>query len=615
MTLYNPAGALWVAGAVVLMGCSGYLAVLKYWPDAQCVTERLGLGLLISLTLFGSLMLLFGLLGWLSPVSMITVLLLTCVPGAVGLRSALRRRGELQPFDTWERVALWVLVPGLMLVLPMTLLPPGSGDWDGLAYHLSVCAEYLREGRIHYIPWDHHSNFPFLVDMGYLWALATGAGAGAAKLFHWTWGAACGLLLISVARRVGCNQAGAWAITAWLGLPVVIWEHTTSYVDLASAASLTGAALALYVAATGGVRSASGWAVLAGICGAAALGAKMTSLVNIVVLAGLCLLVTRLTPSQRLRLAGLFVLVSLTLAAPWYIKTWLYTGDPVYPFGWSIFHGRNWSEENAAMYRMEQLRFGMGRDAQAALMAPFHMVYQDARFFDPMPFVGSSGMLAVMLVPVMFFVRWPRWTVPVWALIGAGVVAWFIQMQQIRYLFGVLPLAALLVGWLSVHPHVWIRWPMRAALVLQVLVVLLRFGPMSVMAVPVAVGITPHQAFLERSLGSLYRASDWIASHTEPWERVALVDEARGYYVNRPLFWLNPGHHTLIDWAEIYDSDGVLAAFSRHRIRWLLWNTGMGPGDGSTEVWRQRLAQAEAEGVLVERFTAGRVRVLEVVGR
>ncbi len=614
MILFNPSGAVWVAGALILLGCSGYLAVSRYWPDASSVPERLGFGLVVSLTLLGSLMLLFGLVGWLSPISMITVLLLSCSPGMVGLKSALRLRDHRLPIDRYERLGLWVLGIGALCVLPLTLLPPGSGDWDGLAYHLSVCAEYLREGRIHYIPWDHHSNFPFLVDMGYLWALATGAGAGAAKLFHWAWGVTCGLLLISAAKRAGCSPAGGWAVCAWLGIPVVVWEHTTAYVDLASAASLLGAALALYVACTAPTRSAGAWAGLAGVCAAAALGAKMTSLVNIAAMAALCLFVVRLSLPQRLKLALVFVGVGVALAAPWYVKTWIYTGDPVYPFGWSVFHGRNWSEENALMYRTEQLRFGMGRSAQAALMAPFHMVYHESRFFDPMPFVGSSGLLAVLLAPVLLFVRWPRWALPVWVLIAAGAAAWFIQMQQIRYLFGVIPLAVLLAGWLSVHTHRWIRWSARAALVVQILVVVLRFGPASAIALPVAVGVTPASVYLEQSLGSLYRASDWLASNTEPWERVALLDEARGYYVNRPLFWLNPGHHTLIDWTQVAGANDVWKALSTHRIRWLLWNTGMAPV-ASTEDWRRRLADAEADGVLVERYAAGRVRVLEVVGR
>jgi hypothetical protein len=100
---------------------------------------------------------------------------------------------------------------------------------------------YLQAGRIYYVPFIHHSNFPFGPQMWYTLMLGLGSAA-AAKLCHWL----CGVLLVAsvyaFARRhvravgedngrtVGLVAAGIVAST-----PIVLWEASVAYVDLATA--------------------------------------------------------------------------------------------------------------------------------------------------------------------------------------------------------------------------------------------------------------------------------------------------------------------------------------------------------------------------------------------
>ncbi|MES2463737.1 MAG: hypothetical protein V4671_24475, partial [Armatimonadota bacterium] len=55
-----------------------------------------------------------------------------------------------------------------LLTAIAALAPPSFLEWDSLAYHLAVPKTYLAQGRIFYIPYDHHSNFPFTLEMLYL---------------------------------------------------------------------------------------------------------------------------------------------------------------------------------------------------------------------------------------------------------------------------------------------------------------------------------------------------------------------------------------------------------------------------------------------------------------
>ncbi|MGC4046006.1 MAG: hypothetical protein QM758_19610 [Armatimonas sp.] len=115
-----------------------------------------------------------------------------------------------------------------LATLAGAVAPPTQ--WDEMAYHLAVPKVYLREGRIFYIPYDHHSNFPFTLQMLYTLFLSVGA-VWAAKLVHWF----CGLLLV-VSVATFCKRffgnGGPIAAGVVLASPLVLWEATTAYIDL-----------------------------------------------------------------------------------------------------------------------------------------------------------------------------------------------------------------------------------------------------------------------------------------------------------------------------------------------------------------------------------------------
>jgi 4-amino-4-deoxy-L-arabinose transferase-like glycosyltransferase len=75
------------------------------------------------------------------------------------------------------------------------------------------------------------------------------------------------------------------------------------------------------------------------------------------------LVTTRRWAKEALPHAALWSGLSLAIAAPWYVKSWLYTGNPVYPFFFGLFGGRYWNAENAVQYAQDQAQFGIGKDA------------------------------------------------------------------------------------------------------------------------------------------------------------------------------------------------------------------------------------------------------------
>ena len=121
---------------------------------------------------------------------------------------ALRNLSALEKALAFYLLAVWALV------FVLNLAPPSGADYDSLVYHLAVPAQYARLGRIEALPFDHHSYFPFTLEMLYGVALQL-RGPVFAKLFHWLMLPLGALTLIAFGQRA---QTRAGRITG--GVPV-----------------------------------------------------------------------------------------------------------------------------------------------------------------------------------------------------------------------------------------------------------------------------------------------------------------------------------------------------------------------------------------------------------
>ncbi len=606
VVLYHP--WIWVIMLLIVaaLAWSGGVWCARMRLPFVDTAERLAFGLALSTGALSYLVLALGLAGWTTAWALWAVLLAILFSALL-----LRRRadGTREPMPAWRE---WLLGGGIgVLALPMAASPPAATDWDGLSYHLAAPAIWLREGRIGYIPFMHHSNFPFVIEMQYLWALGIGAGAGGAKVFHWatlllTLGA-----VLAFARRSG--YSGSWAVASLISAPVVLWEATVAYADLATTAYTLLFLLAGWNAVGESEPSARRrWLVLAGLMGGLALGTKMTALGSVGLVA--LFLLWEAVRHKRVRMGdiALCVGIAVLVGAPWYIKTYLYTGNPVYPYFYEIFGGRNWTAENARIYREAQLAFGLGREPYKLLMAPFNLTFYWSRFFDPLPFVGSVGFVYLAgFLPLLFVRGLPspsRWWIP---FLLVSLALWFVLMQQVRYLMPVFPLMSLLCGWLAVQNTArFTARAMQIAIALQVLWCLMGISPLWSRAL--TVWTEGSSAYLERALPGVWQASDWVNRNTPRDAGVILYDETRGFYLQRRYLWGNPGHHTLIDYASFTDGDMLARALHRMGYQYVMQNLAFAPPGSEQDYWRRLLNDAIAQGALVERFRERSVVVFEI---
>jgi hypothetical protein len=570
-------------------------------------------------------------------------LALPAILGTVGIWQIVRHFGELR----WQRPqGLELLAPILIAIaglfaLVSTLAPSDASDWDSLAYHLAVPKLWLSAGQITYLPFIHHSNFPFTADSLYLGGLAWGgeSGAKAFQLAYYSFGV---LTVFGFARGRYGERAGWLAALAFALVPVVLWEIGSAYIDVAHGLYL-GAGVLLYATDVSSHRGRV--LVLVGLCLGFALGTKYTGLQELfafgvaAVIAGM---VGRTLP-EGMRSATLACSLALLIGAPWYIKNAVVVGNPVYPFFYERLGGRNWDQRRADIYRNEQQTFGVGRTGKsrepiAMGHAVLGLAYQPGRFVNPSQDRGGGTPLgAVGIAVLMGLLLWPitgrsrRSEMFVLLFSSVNLVLWFLLSQQSRYIVPLaLPLSVLAGGLTTVRAFKLLA-PIGIGLQSLYTLYLVQ-SQLVVPKLPVVFGQVSAEQYRKATV-PFAEATSFINTRLDKSDRVALYDEVFGYLLDVPYIWANPGHSTLIDYDGMSSgrefADGIrkngathvyinLSPMVKDREFSQRWLTAMQGGGWAEEErrallenwetkWQVLLADAVQEGHLrpVQQFRSG----------
>jgi hypothetical protein len=277
----------------------------------ELTAAALGLGLL------GQAVFLLGWAGGLRPAALASLVLAAAALAAGEIRRPNFGRPRLNLF---AGAAAGLLGFAALVVVLDALAPPAG--WDVRAYHLAIPELGLRAGAWARVPWLPQSHWPTLMEDLYALPLAAGRD-GAAALVH---AIAAGLLVagVFVAGRRAAGNAGGWIAALLLaGQPTFLAEAGTAHADAAAALFAFAAvhALARWDEKGGGGRLAA-----AGLLAGMAAAAKLTMIAP---LAGWAFWLAAVR--RRPRSAGGFLAAALLVVGPWLLKTWLETGNPVWP--------------------------------------------------------------------------------------------------------------------------------------------------------------------------------------------------------------------------------------------------------------------------------------------
>lgn len=522
-------GSAWLSGHSLLS-----LARLEWRSSVERVIVPLALGYGITAYLVFA----WGSIGWLNRSVVWTVFGVLLAGGALGWRAAVRgwsrsrdSRAVSPRISTPERLLLLVIAAFAGSTLVAALAPPT--EWDTLTYHLAAPAHFLRMGAIDFVPYKEWAN-PFTAEMWNVIGLTVDSGS-LAQVFQWTMGLVGAAAVCLLGHRVS-RTVGITAATLYYTSPHIFSLSTSAKSDLAWMAFLL---LSLHLTLRWAEGAPMRWLWFSAVFAGLALGTRVQGLwwvpaVTLVVLS-IYRVEKRRSWSGSLARAMLFGALAIVVAGPWWTRNLIASGDPFWPYAYSVFPSRFWTQ--ALHDKYAAWSSGPGHSLLDYLAGPWNVTVNQAAWHFGLR--GSASPAPLAFSPLAF-VAWRASSVAVRRLLVACMAAaliyyslWFTQFQVLRYLLPTLailmvPAAAGLEASMRASATRWVAGGLFAA-------TLLWFGGMniafSVEAISATLGITSESKYLRDNVG-LYDDLQWM-NRNLPHNAKVLIFHLKTYYLER----------------------------------------------------------------------------------
>ncbi len=454
------------------------------WPAGFRMVVSLAAGLgavsLITLALGSAGKLFAGLL--------LAALLPLCLLGIAGLWQ-MRRQGCAMRAATTSRKAWFALLAAVPVaaMLIMASFPPGfvwsseGNGYDVLEYHLELPKEYVAAHSTAPVMHNIYSFMPSLTEMLYS---ALGAATSACGNFYsmvyasqylhlfMTILAGVAILLAPIKLNLFGRIAGCVLL---LATPWAMVVGSLAYND---GAMMLFGALALILAMT---EPFTYRGVLVGVMLGLAISCKLTAGVMFALPVGLLML-----SRGQWRAVIAATLLAAVIFAPWCVRAYAASGNPVFPVAMRTFGAGHLSPELAEQFirghqpRADQQDIG-GRLSALAEQSLLNTQWSPGLFtmmhlfagggINPSALARMGIMWPLMLVLVIMCLR-QRMALWLWGVMLAQIVAWlFLTHLQARFLLPVLPVLALLIA--AGCDRAPVRWFAGAVVSIQVLCALL----------------------------------------------------------------------------------------------------------------------------------------------
>jgi hypothetical protein len=321
-------------------------------------------------------------------------------------------------------------------------------SWDSLNVHLPYARDSAVAHRLGFVRNNWSSLMPSLPLMSYITAFLF-SNVTLAKIFNVLCYLLGGGILYWFARRWwGTAHAVAACVLFW-SCPVALYEATTTMIDLPLTVFSEIAVLSL-LEWVRWEKTAFFW--LSAISFGLALGCKYH--------AGFWLLpllaviwwheagVRKHNRGHALMLAFRYSIVAFLIFLPWLVRSYIYTGNPVFPVANSIFKSPLFPPTMDAAARDVYVNFREGFSLIKMLELPWAVSFQPASFHGTLGAIFFIGTLFALLRRKTPQVRNGLFC----ALIYFG--SWALTAQEIRYLLPLLPLLAMITtaGFLGISP-------------------------------------------------------------------------------------------------------------------------------------------------------------------
>lgn len=324
---------------------------------------------------------------------------------------------------------------GVVVLSRIALYPPV--DWDAAMYHVTVAKAFARDHGVPVLPYARYPVFPQLMHMPFTVMYAV-CGEVGVHLVSYLCVMITALLVYGWGARAFGRPVGIVATALWLSSPVALWLGSNGYIDGGLTMFVT---TAIYCLWRWRDEAAPRMLVFSAVACGFAVGTKYSGLIVVAILG----LTTLFFAWRDRRLAWPFVfgLVTLAVFAPWFVRNYCHSGDPMFPFLGKYFGVQLWEPGDFASIQADMAAPGAGKGVAALAWLPWRLAFDDSVFRK----AGPINPAAVLLLPLILAVGLALRRTRLLAFAAtAFTLAWFASFQQQRYLLPILPTVGLLTA-------------------------------------------------------------------------------------------------------------------------------------------------------------------------
>jgi hypothetical protein len=357
-----------------------------------------------------------------------------------------------------DKILFGVICIPVLLALINSLAPPTAKDT--LLYHFAVPKQFLLQGTNVAIDGNIASFLALGTEMHSVWAMSIGSffsqrsGEAAAGALIFSFFPLLLAMIYGWTSELGLSKN--WRITAVLmfaTIPTAFHVAANSYIDLSLAMYIT---LAIYSLGNWWKTQERVWLSCIAVFLGFALATKLTALFVFVAFALIILLRAReakndesANPNKIFGNGFLALIIGGILASPWYIKTWINTGSPIFPFYMNLLKGtaNGWDIERSSLFQLVNTQYGgANKTIFDYLLTPLKISIfakpEEAAFYD-----GIIGVGFLIGLPILIWAIW-KFSIPSEIKIGLAVcliifLFWLFSSEQLRYLLPIFPMLAI----------------------------------------------------------------------------------------------------------------------------------------------------------------------------
>jgi len=489
-----------------------------------------------------------------------------------------KTRDSIQTFrlkrDLDTALIIVIFISCVLALLSALVLP---FLWDELDYQLALPKIWARHHELLPIFSRWISELPSNISMLYIIGIVLKNGI-LSKLFSLTFGLLLALAIYSFGQRFYDKKTALISTSIYMTLPMVMNHIGSAYIDIPVALLVF---LALYGFFMWQNSNDQKWVYVSAIMTGLSIASKHTALFPAAILGAFFVyyLFKKNKTGKAVQLILIFGIIALLFVSPWLLKSYVRTGNPVWPLAYDIFGGEYWDNNLASEYS-KRLSLSNEEGLFTFAILPWTITMDSSSF----TILLGWNALFLSFVPLLFFYKKIERTTLL--LLLHSLLFLYVISFASYYLFGLRILryimiypalslisATVITNLYSVKP---IRKLIMALLFTTFLFTFALWVGTFSQKMPYVFGMENEEEYYSKLIDfNGYPVFQYLNQNTPKDSVIFLFRESRGYFSERDYIVGLPSDQKIVDYSQIGDEEDFYRQLIQNKVTHILINANI----------------------------------------